>query len=761
MASFFLGSPLDKISTGLAAIIRGDIDPVQAAREVVWRGRQVLSHQRERTRIANRKESNLRDLLDDECKQLSAESLLDYFRQRESPAFFPGFQSPQATAILQRKLFPAETEALIQTANSVVDHRWPLLGFGEIDFGESINWRRDPLSEKVWPLDYHADVALLRDDGSDVRVLWELNRLGHFITLGRALAVTGDEKFAQEICAQLGSWRNQNPVGQGPNWSCAMEVALRAMNLLATLVVCLHSATLTAEQLELLLKMLEAHGSHIERNLEFSYLGNSNHYLTDIVGLLWLGVMLPELKAAAKWRSWALRELLREMDRQILPDGTDHEGSTGYHRYVLELFLYSFLLCRENKLEIERRYWQKLAAMLGYLRAYLRPDGHAPLIGDTDGGQVLPVTARRADDHEYLLAMGAAVLGNSDHETHVVGASLRGRPFGAKDPAQGISASFPEYRSLNPTRGGHRVPPLQSEAMLWLLGEMGVSDFDDLAGSRAAIGSKGFVDAGVYVMRNDDLYLLFNAARNHRSGLASHRHNDALSIEIAIGGAPFIVDPGTYVYTADLDKRHRFRSTEFHSAVAVDGVEQNKVDRSRPFAIGNDARPRLLAWQPGAERDFVSAEHFGYRRLREPVTHRRSITFHKSDRWWLIEDDFAGGGTHEIATYFHFDTGLEITTGEGGIVVAADKSSGLRLLVCPLNLNLSLDLLEQFTSVHYGAKSSSVTGCWKTKNQVPFKLRWAIVPVLSDEDLSQKLSLANAKNEFTDDRQREVSTERR
>src|SRR5207253_8402267 len=100
----------------------------------------------------------------------------------------------------------------------------------------------------------------------------------------------------------------------------------------------------------------------IQRNLEFSHIVTSNHYLSDIAGLLWLGLMLPELRSAASWRDWAVAEMLREMDKQILPDGADYESSTGYHRFVLELFLYSFSLCRANGIAIEERYWQKLHA---------------------------------------------------------------------------------------------------------------------------------------------------------------------------------------------------------------------------------------------------------------------------------------------------------------------------------------------------------------------------------------------------------------
>src|SRR5207253_10500872 len=142
-------------------------------------------------------------------------------------------------------------------------------------------------------------------------------------------------------------------------------------------------------------------------NLEFSYIATSNHYLSDVVGLLWLGLMLPELKDAYDWRAFALKELTREMDKQVLADGADAEASTGYHRFVLELFLYSFILCRANLIEIEDKYWRRLRAMLEYLRAYLFPDGHAPLIGDSDSGQVIPIVRHKADDQGYLRGIGA------------------------------------------------------------------------------------------------------------------------------------------------------------------------------------------------------------------------------------------------------------------------------------------------------------------------------------------------------------------
>lgn len=621
------------------------------------------------------------------------------------PRFLPGFDSIQQTADLQRHLFPTETAGLIESAARIADeHCWSLLGYGEKCFGKGIEWSRDPLSNQLWPLDYHADIKLFRGDGSDARVLWEMNRLAHLLTLARAHAVAGEERFAREICAQVANWREQNPLGRGANWACAMEAALRAMNVLAVFETLRRSTYLNEETLSTLLQMFDQHGAHIRRNLEFSYLSTSNHYLSDVVGLFWLGLMLPELDDAGEWRVFGLSETLREMDKQVLPDGADFEASTGYHRLVLELFLYTFILARANDVEINERYWQKLRAMFEYVRAYLRPDGRAPLVGDTDSGQVLPVRRRPADDHAYLLALGAAVFDE------------------------------PRFK-----QGARAVVP---EELLWILGEDGVKRYQSLPVSEEGVGSQGFPDAGTYVMRDQDLYLLFNASSSGLIGRGSHGHNDALSVEVSACGVSFIVDPGTYVYSADLEARHLFRATAFHSTVEVDGAEQNTTERALPFVIGNEAAPRVLRWEVSAESDVVVAEHDGYGRLSQPLTHRREVRFEKAKRLWVIEDSFAGVGEHLFCFRFHFADGLETSVRPDGAFLARDQVTGAGLFIIALGANDAPELESRFVSRDYGAKSASVSACWKTRAPVPLTRRWALVPVCAGETEEQRLSLA-------------------
>src|SRR6185503_20480194 len=138
----------------------------------------------------------------------------------------------------------------------------------------------------------------------------------------------------------------------------------RAINLLTAFEVFRHSPVVDAASLQSFLQLLQQHGRYIQRNLEFSYIATSNHYLSDVIGLVWLGLLLPELRDAESWFEFGRTEMLREMDKQVLADGADFEASTGYHRFVTELFLYTFWLCRSNGVTIEEKNWTKLKQML-------------------------------------------------------------------------------------------------------------------------------------------------------------------------------------------------------------------------------------------------------------------------------------------------------------------------------------------------------------------------------------------------------------
>lgn len=153
--------------------------------------------------------------------------------------------------------------------------------------------------------------------------------------------------------------------------------------------------------------------------------------------------------------------------------------------------------------------------------------------------------------------------------------------------------------------------------------------------------------AGVFVLRRDDLFLAIRCGDVGMGGIGPHAHNDQLSFELALGDQPVIVDPGTFVYTADPAQRNRFRSTSYHAALAVDGREQNPIDASRLFRLSDVTQAEALHWDPDGSLVFRGAHH-GYERLQDPVSVARSIGVADDGSEVVIEDEVRSQRPHRL-----------------------------------------------------------------------------------------------------------------
>lgn len=370
-------SILNKIRT----VFRGDIAFYYLPHELIRRRRaatRLIAEQASMDTI-NVEPARLRP----EFASLDGAALLQHFRDRKEPNFWPNNSETD-----EEKMSHSEADDIVENS------AWELMGFGRVTFDQANVWRRDPLSGHDWGLEHHSQTNLYRTDGSDVRVLWELNRFAHAVTLAIAYSATTDEKYAETFFSQVEDWVSQNPYARGANWGCAMEVALRAANLLAAFDIFHRTDSLNERRLAMMLQLFDQHGRFIVDNIEFSYIATSNHYLSDVVGLFWIGTLIPELENAKEWREFGRKEMLSEMEKQVFPDGVDFEASTGYHLFVTEMFNASFLLAKRNDIEIDERYQRKLASMFKYLDAIRRPDGGLPLVGDCDGSRFLSESRR-------------------------------------------------------------------------------------------------------------------------------------------------------------------------------------------------------------------------------------------------------------------------------------------------------------------------------------------------------------------------------
>jgi hypothetical protein len=590
-----------------------------------------------------------------------------------SGRFFVDVRDESLWAIY-RSQFADKIPKLIEDAEAICWHEFNFLGAGPFSWGNPIDWHLDPVSGYRWPKRFFIEIrsAETRSSGKDIKLPWELSRMQHLPTLGKAYRLTKDDCYAQEIVRQLSHWLDDNPCPYGVNWTCAMDVAIRAMNMIWAYLFIQDTAVVTRDFGARLRDSFFQHGQFILFNLEHGILGdgsiiNDNHYLANIVGLLHLGLLCPTFLTAETWRGVGSSALVEEMDRQVHSDGGDFESSIPYHRLALELFLSGALLCRINGVNLPTRFWAKLEKMFEFILFVTRPDGKVPQVGDADDGRLYVLSDYgmwdRADSR-YLLSLGAVLFQRSDMKAH--------------------SRGF-------------------SEEAFWLLGPSGLTAFAAFQSEGEELGSREFPDSGLYVMRSGDKYLLACCGAVGTGGLGNHKHNDLLSFEVYAGDKALIIDPGTYVYSRDPNWRNLFRSTQYHNSVVIDGQEQNRFETGELFRMAADATVLVHGWITTSEKDWLEVEHTGYTRLAHPVRHTRTFLFDKQRGRWEITDVLDSAGNHSADWYFHFDQGIELERVGQGIFRTRCVGTNLELTVCA-GIPLEFSIMDGWVSRRYGQK---------------------------------------------------------
>jgi hypothetical protein len=496
-----------------------------------------------------------------------------------------------------------------------------ILGSGQVDLGPEIDWHRDFKSGYRWPAAFYLDLEVTRlDDPSDAKVPWELSRGHHLLTLARASVLFDDDRYGDELERQVASWIATNPPGYGINWTNAMEVALRAVNWVWAIGTYEQRRPLNSELRAEVVAVLGIHGRHIASNLEGTPLLRSNHYLSDILGLLVLGWALEGHPDAPRWSRYARRALEREIRGQVLEDGVSFEASLSYHGLAMEIFLIAECTAEIEGWNFSHDYRRRLRAMLDASRALRHPGGRIPLFGDGDSGRVLPAGEARPPTHDPLLWLGRALLGTP-------------RPD-ASAPSEEVAWTLGTTAWITAAREAHALPLVPGPAR--------------------------FAPSGLYVLRGGNVHAVVRCGDVGQNGNGGHSHNDQLSYELSYR-APVVVDSGTFTYTADPAARNAFRSTSAHNTVVVDGAEVNPIDATQLFKLRGIARCEVTMSSDAASRSRLEASHSGYCRLIPPVIHRRSFQLNSATGEFLVTDALIGAEGHSVESFIHLAAGTEVT----------------------------------------------------------------------------------------------------
>jgi hypothetical protein len=571
-------------------------------------------------------------------------------------------------------------------AEEILAHRVDILGSGWTSLGPTIDWHRDFKSGYRWPCSFFQDVQATRlTDASDAKVPWELSRCHHLLTLARAGRIFHDRRFANEATEQLDGWLTANPPGLGINWVNTMEVALRVVNWIAVMEAVEAWEPLRDPLRSKLTRSLQVHGRHIAATLEGTPYLRSNHYLSDILGLLVLGASLTGDPDAPKWFRQAHAAFEREIRKEVHDDGVGFEASLSYHGLALEIFLLAYTVAARHGRPFSPRFRERLVRMVEASRALRHPDGRFPQIGDSDSGRVLPGSFDRGASLDHLLWLGAATLD-------------LGRPF----------------------------PQEPHEEVAWTLG---TEAWERLAKQPVAAppSETVFADSRFYVLKSGRTHAVVRCGDVGQNGNGGHAHNDLLSFELS-HGLSLIVDSGTYAYTSDPGARNHFRATASHNTVEVAESEINPMMKTELFRLKQFARPTIEGWEQTSEHVRLVASHDGYRRLEPGVIHRRELMLDRINDTFEVIDQLKGGnGNQKARTYLHFPGDAVVTPcGDNGWQ-AARGNAGCRIRFFGVERVL---LDEKWVSDRFGVREASPVLIGLVSGPLPLRFGYRLEPGL-------------------------------
>jgi glycosyltransferase involved in cell wall biosynthesis len=560
-------------------------------------------------------------------------ALLRQIQDRPSH-FVLDYSDPQTLVDAIRAHWPNAPADAAARADRILEGRYDLLGYKDLTFGSAgeLNWHLDPVHGKQAPLLFWADVPYLDPSVGDHKIIWELNRHQHWLQLGRALWLTGDRRYRNATIGQLESWLAANPPRTGINWASMLELGFRSLSWTWALhfLAADRGESVESPWLVDLLVGLDAQLTHVEHNLSH-YFSPNTHLTGEALSLYVVGHALPELAGSRRWIEQGREILLREIDRQIRPDGAHAEGSTHYHRYTLDIYLFALLTAlRTNDTKAVPHFFNAVTRLAVFMRAVADDRGVFPLIGDDDGGMLWPIAGRACDDVRDSLGLAAVVLDRAE-----------------------------------------LAPDQIPEEAFWLAGSTAVERADLAPGSPdgTVLGSRTFPDAGIIVSRDDKGgHLVFDAGP-HGYMNAGHAHADALSLTLSLRHRPLLVDPGTSTYTVDRGVRDRMRATMSHNTVVVDGRSQSEP--AGAFSWRSRTNATIHGSRHDGTFDWIEASHDGY----APVRHRRTI-IRAAASGWLIVDELLGHGAHTATTNWHFDPDWRVTIESTGCLRATHGDGG-------------------------------------------------------------------------------------
>ena len=454
----------------------------------------------------------------------------------------------------------------------------------------------------------------------DEEYLWSLNRTHYFNDCCQLYYLTGDKKYAEKVIGDMIDWIDNCPLGPLPDenttpedmntirrffsgltpWR-SLEVGIRMFDSWNYAYDCLlHTEFMTPEIHSKIAYSFYQHAL-VLRTMSPIYWpkADHNHYLHEMLGLLEIACIFPDMKVSDVYREFAIHELGRCAKAQFTADGGQIEGSPGYHWGCLGMFFSLIEVARTFGLTLPDEIVKACKKATDYNIMTLGPDGVITPFGDTACHAHGDSVVRR-----YYTAFGE--LGATAKLFNI---------YPTNDPdviPEDVQIAAREYAK---TAGGEDNLQRQIDQY--------------------------FARTG---WTRDDSHFGFMC---HSPVCNGHSHIDPCTFTLYLKGDQVVVDPSYYTYR-ECEERKLYKSPEYHSTLTFDNKHPYNYVARWQFTPQKEGKIRSAYRLPGVYA--ADASHHGY----DPDYHKRLCAL-VGDDIFFVADDVANVTGTTVRIYFHMD----------------------------------------------------------------------------------------------------------
>ncbi|WP_461205133.1 alginate lyase family protein [Clostridium sp. DL1XJH146] len=594
------------------------------------------------------------------------ELLLDYYRNREKTTFFFDKKDKHRIVTENKKKYKKEIEEILYKADMALEHKFILRG----------NSIENPFVFVGDEINWHVT------PNGDREGLFSINIQEWFLDLAKAYWYTDDEKYTKGFIELLSDWYEKCPCpndGKEHFWDYSgwrsLEVSRRMVYFIQAYYMFQDSPYWTPRLNTMFIKLVYEHCNQLAEHI---CILNHNHTIMHMEGLLYGAIFFPEILESKEWIDIAKTTLEACAEEQIYEDGIHIEAVPAYHNLTVMLFAKPILFAEINGYSLSDSYKERVKKMFQFSMYTYRPDGSCTPIGDSD---VIPKISRN-----YMAAFGYFLF------------------------------------HLNELKAFAEV----DEKLSWFVSKINdnkkkTENLELLIGLQE---KRAFNNGGYYCIRSnwddDALYTMFHCGPL----VHGHPHADLLSFDIFAYGYSLLTDVGIFTYNECTDRRY-LKGTNAHNTITVDGCDQAEYEHRMSFK--EVPKYKLNNFKVTNKYSLIDAEHYGYQRLEDQVTHRRKL-ISINDEFFVVVDTLLGQDEHDIEQFWHFNSN-EVELFSKSLIARSNDENKANIQVIPLvTSKVKGEVFESWLSDKYGSKRKAKVARYWIKESLPMDMVTLLIP---------------------------------